>query len=355
MSDDDDYLSDKFLAEAAKDAASPKTYSQLRKQAISKSHAKNTVNKTKSKRQRELEAREEGLSKSLFERAQEDEQTGLSSGNKALSMMMKMGFKPGQALGRQTEDPIPQNVESPEPAKRPISPLLHNTEPIPLNEWTGKKGIGTAKRARSPGTRDRIAKMAKMEEVATHRSFRDRARQEYEQRKSENRLGPAQRTCITLDEKAGKTLNVLWLNPNLPETFPDGLGESLALYQEKDVLAFTTDTIEEQLKKRMQADALLALPQLDDDAEDEEGGINTTLSTGTSEKKKELIELNQKYDPDFLEEVVQFLRLEPQDRLHLTLSYLRNTYAYCFYCGTEYENQEELMEQCPGPEEDDHD
>lgn len=53
----------------------------------------------------------------------------------------------------------------------------------------GKKGIGTAKRARSPGTRDRIAKMAKMEEVATHRSFRDRARQEYEQRKSENRLG----------------------------------------------------------------------------------------------------------------------------------------------------------------------
>lgn len=120
-------------------------------------------------------------------------------------------------------------------------------------------------------------------------------------------------------------MNVLWLNPNLPETFPDGLGEALALYQEKDILSFTADTIEEQLKKRMQADALLPLPQLDEDAKDEEGGINTTLATATSEKKKELIELNQKYDSDFLEEVVQFLRLEvyffDSDREMLTLNH----------------------------------
>lgn len=66
----------------------------------------------------------------------------------------------------------------------------------------GKKGIGTVKRARSPGSQGRIAKMAKMEEEATHRSFRDRARQEYEERKAENRLGEcfSFRGCMTFIE-----------------------------------------------------------------------------------------------------------------------------------------------------------
>jgi hypothetical protein len=101
----------------------------------------------------------------------------------------------------------------------------------------------------------------------------------------------------------------LWLNPNVLGTFPNGLVESLALYQEKDVLASTNDSIEERLKKQMQADALVTSPQVDEDAEDEPGGITTTISTATSGKDRELIELDQKYDPDFLEELVQFLRL----------------------------------------------
>jgi hypothetical protein len=48
--------------------------------------------------------------------------------------------------------------------------------------------------------------MAKMAEDATHETFRDRARQEYDERRAEGRLGPAQRTCITLDEKTGKSV-----------------------------------------------------------------------------------------------------------------------------------------------------
>ena len=59
------------------------------------------------------------------------------------------------------------------------------------------------KRARSPTAPERLAKMAKMAEERTHTSFRDRARQEYEERRAAGRLRPAQRTCATLDEKAG--------------------------------------------------------------------------------------------------------------------------------------------------------
>lgn len=149
MSDDDDYLSDKFLADTTREVAAPKTYSQLRKEALKRSQVKNEQNRAKSRRQRELEAREEGLNKSLFEKAQEEEQAGIGSGNKALAMMMKMGFKPGQSLGKQPDTSMVQrDLETPtgitppsaeESSSKPPSPPRHKTEPLPINEWLGTR------------------------------------------------------------------------------------------------------------------------------------------------------------------------------------------------------------------------
>ena len=51
--------------------------------------------------------------------------------------------------------------------------------------------------------------MARMAEDRDHADFRDRARQQYEERRAEGRLGPAQRTCATLDEKAGREVRTL--------------------------------------------------------------------------------------------------------------------------------------------------
>jgi G-patch domain len=145
--DEDDYLSDKFLTEAGSTSSAPKTYAQIRKQAKRNAQLKNEQNRLKTRKQREVEAREEGLSKSLFERAKEDEEAGISTGSKALSMMMKMGFKPGQSLGQSEE-----TIELPEPSR--VGPLdidgcktpplrdghsipRHKIEPLPLNEWAG--------------------------------------------------------------------------------------------------------------------------------------------------------------------------------------------------------------------------
>jgi hypothetical protein len=260
--DDDDYLSDKFLTDAGSSSVAPKTYAQIRKEAAKKAQLKNEQNRLKGRRQREVEARKEGLSKSLFERAKEEEEAGISTGNKALSMMMKMGFKPGQSLGQveeiPNESPAPNCVRSPDAdgSKTPPSQERHaipergprhKIEPLPLNEWAGallfhcyrisptndsvlplgKKGIGLGKRARSPTAAERVAKMAKMAEETSHGDYRNRARQEYEDRRAEARLGtfryplllqpatnsmafpslgPAQRTCVTLDEQAGKSV-----------------------------------------------------------------------------------------------------------------------------------------------------
>ena len=236
MGDDEDYLSDKFLVETAAPTR-PQTYAEKRKEARRQSQVKNEQNRLKSRRQIELESREEGLSKSLFERAKEDEASGVTTGNKALSMMMKMGFKPGQALGKLEDEPTPASSEGetsdakesttlPE-AGGSHKVLQHKTEPVPINEWMGmstcillcsrrfiiqcdigKKGIGLGKRPRppSPTSAERVAKMAKMAEAAGHENYRDRARQEYEERRDDGRLFPAQRTCVTLDEKAGKSV-----------------------------------------------------------------------------------------------------------------------------------------------------
>ncbi|KAJ3504986.1 hypothetical protein NLJ89_g7652 [Agrocybe chaxingu] len=317
--DDDDYLSDKFLTPSSSALTKLATYSQLRKEAQKKSQSKNEQNRAKSRRQRELESREEGLSKSLFERAKEEEAAGIGSGNKALSIMMKMGFKPGQSLGN------PSHVQtigaeskesqlSPTVAERSTSPLRrsisgsdptqaeshakHKTEPLPIQEWAGRQGIGLGKRTRSPGATERIAKMAKMAEEKDHRDFRERARDEYNNRKAEGRLVPAQLTCSTLDEQMGKAFNVLWLNPNNPNTFPAGLMDALANHSNLTVGSGhqgNSDSIEDRLRKQMQADALYPLDNDDD---------------GLTAKMKSSVQGEEHFSSDVLEEATQFLRLQ---------------------------------------------
>lgn len=144
MSDEeDDYLSDKFLAAAASTSSAPKTYSSLRKQSQLRSQLKNEQGRTKSRRQRELESREQGLSQSLFERAKDEQEAGVSSGNKALSIMMKMGFKPGQALGQTDDHDTGKSPQTPdegdETTADDVAPSVpkHKVDPLPINEWQG--------------------------------------------------------------------------------------------------------------------------------------------------------------------------------------------------------------------------
>lgn len=87
--------------------------------------------------------------------------------------------------------------------------LLHSSGTTSNNyDLIGKKGIGLGKRARapSPTSAERVAKMAKMADATSQETYRDRTRQEYEERRAEGRLGPVQRTCTSLDEQSGKTV-----------------------------------------------------------------------------------------------------------------------------------------------------
>jgi len=51
---------------------------------------------------------------------------------------------------------------------------------------------------------------------------------------------------------------------------------------------------------------------------------------------------------------IHFL-VQIQERLRQVLHYMRETYYFCFWCGTEYKSKEELDASCPGKAEEDHD
>ncbi|KAI0301781.1 hypothetical protein B0F90DRAFT_1816688 [Multifurca ochricompacta] len=335
---DDDYLSDKFLLTSV-EPRKPKTYSEKRKEALQKSHLKNQQNRIKGRRQLELESREEGLSKSLFERVEDDKASGRVSEHKGLSMMMKMGFKPGQALGpsADTDEGSPSSSTPPPSSTltrttppqhiigssqetlsaEPEDQERHLLNPLPLNEWSGKKGIGLGKRAPSPTGFERLAKVAKAAE--------DRTR-------SLSGTGRAQ-TCATLDERMGKEFNVLWLDPTNPESFPAGFLD--VLVETSAPAQLGDSSMEERLRVQMQFDALEPLDD-GDDFPNKADSKNTPLA------------------PETIDEAAQFLRLNPVERLSRVLYYLRTEYHYCFWCGTEYKSSDELEEDCPGPDEDMH-
>ncbi|CAE6492574.1 unnamed protein product [Rhizoctonia solani] len=237
MSDEEeDYLSDKFLAslETPKPTATSNvSYAERRRIAQRESERKRLEGRIKSRREMEEEARREGLSRSLFEK--DDGAEGSQSSNKAMSMMLKMGFKPGESLGRKEEPAKPpaddtadtKAAEEPEKAKSG-----HLTEPLPLAVWAGRKGLGLGKRAMSPPlTGSSKAAKASAKEDAAEKSrnedYRAQARGEYEERRDEGRLRAALRTCANLDESHAVKFNVLQLNPSDPSSIPEPLYDLL--------------------------------------------------------------------------------------------------------------------------------
>ncbi|KAH7904145.1 hypothetical protein BJ138DRAFT_1184209 [Hygrophoropsis aurantiaca] len=425
--------------------AQPPTYAQLRRQAQQRAERKNAEHRARNlpRRVREREALEEGLGRSLFERAREGVGVGLGvgvgvgeevgsgigagigggegqgggnttagGGNKALGIMMKMGFKIGESLGRTSPPPPSQSTpvsgsvsREPSPAQShildsgnvdearmqtvthtaststpasgsstpltgtlagdsgdtstPSQPLhKHAIEPLPINEWTGKKGIGLvpAKRPRAPSPASRLAKMARLAKADSggEATFRDRTAREYEARRAEGRLGAARRTCAALDEKAGAGFNLLLLDPSDPESIPTGLIRALEEYQYPHATTSAATTFAAppdsalqppdpaRLRAQMQADALVPLhhasdgDDVDRDAEHED---------------------TPEYTRETVEEAAYFVRLGPQPRLRLLLAHLRETYAYCFWCGAQYADRAEMegVGGCPGAEEEDHD
>ncbi|CAG7849375.1 SubName: Full=Uncharacterized protein {ECO:0000313/EMBL:CCA78091.1} [Serendipita indica DSM 11827] len=376
MNDEDDYLSDKFLQQLEAKERSNKSYSQRRKDAQRDSEIRNLAGRTKSKKELEKEAMDklkEGMSTSLFEREKLAVAEG-GSESKAMRMMSKMGFKPGQALGRQEVAVSPSELVEGSTSKTTSN---KKAVPISINLWEGRKGLGAMKRPLSPDSvaheLERAAKAAKTREALSQDEFRSRNRAEFEEKRDEGRLLSAQKTCAVLDEKAGVTFNYLVVNPRRAKLIPPNLLDALGIDPEVDIddtyqsgsHRMRKDNMERleddetrldsglarRLREDMKRDALVSRHNPGEIDEDETLSMGAVTRRSKSEPEPNELQITS----ELVEQTQEFLQQPAKVRLERVLGYMREKYFFCFWCGTEYKSQEDMNTSCPGETEEMHD
>lgn len=72
------------------------------------------------------------------------------------------------------------------------------------------------------------------------------------------------------------------------------------------------------------------------------------------EKAKEEDGEEEEKEEEEVEEEEEEEELENADKLELLTEYLRTTYMYCLWCGTQYDDSRDFQQSCPGPTKDDH-
>lgn len=154
-SEEEDFMSDSFLTGAdqntTREAAT--TYSEKRRKKLNEARERG---KLQDRAEREKEARAIGLSRNLLaepsiKRSLEDADAKSGQSNKALKMMMAMGYQQGKGLGRSDvtgSDEKEKGIES--GADQSGSKSNAIVEPLAIDErWMGAKaraGIGSTLR-----------------------------------------------------------------------------------------------------------------------------------------------------------------------------------------------------------------
>ncbi|GAB1198212.1 hypothetical protein APSETT444_007524 [Aspergillus pseudonomiae] len=333
---------------------------------IEEPQQKETFTQKKRRQQREAEARAKVPSKA--ERAAQEAErrdaalatSTLNPSNKGFQMMAKLGFKPGQALGKSQGEGV-SNQE-------PDSTSGARAEPLNLvfKEDRGGIGLDSEKKRKFREEAEEAVKKVKQEEG----DYRDRVRIERETRRMEAQFHAAQKVAERLDAEAdGETAQKK--RGNTPTEHEEGESEettSGSRTPQPKVRVKPTLQINilyrglvrerEEKERSIQARHLLQtslpssffpnprLPGYDDPtleredtvAFDNKPDISTILEQELDEEDPELDEFNA---------------LEPSERLARIVQYLRETHHYCFWCKYRYETRE--MEGCPGVTEEDHD
>lgn len=231
--------------------------------------------------------RDEALKKSLFVGDQEK--------SIGLSIMEKMGFKVGDALGN-SED----RSES-------------DSKPIDVKIKTNRLGVGASNLGEQP--------LIVVNDPIDVLEYRDRIQKTKTDSRASSMINQAMKLCFQLSgdmdryyEERGiriETVNKLWK-------------------------PYVTDLIEADVAKAANAKII----RIDNGTDKPE-----VESTPPFTDAKEL-----KIDEDY----EKYLALAPEAKLAELLVYLRGTYRYCLFCGCSFANKRDLEANCPGIYEENH-
>ncbi|XP_076647056.1 G patch domain-containing protein 11 [Halictus rubicundus] len=254
MSDDDDYMSDKFLQGTDKSSSSSLLYRHADKRKLDllkkKIEIEAKLKEKHSVKYMEQEKREAGLS------------SAIASSNKGFELLMKMGYKPGQGIGK-TESGM--------------------TEPIGVEVKLDRHGLGKGIKRKQTESKS-SADNSKLDNKSM-KDFRGRIAQKRAEQLSKADLYKSQKICEQLDTE---------LNIEKPE------------------------------------EPWFWLPQETEKSTDSE----------SEEEEKEEEEEEESY--------------QINDKLEILTKYLRKKHFYCIWCGVAFDNENDLINNCPGDTRNDH-
>lgn len=269
----------------------------------------------------------------------------LSSDSKGFKLLSKLGYKPGDRLGAES---------NPYALSEPVG--------LEIKEDRGGIGMDSEKKRKvreAAAAAEQEAKRAKVDEG----DFRERVAREREEKRAEGQWWGAMKIAEGLDTDSGQEAGVD------VGTQSDDESKSLDSHNGNDGDArrqpgpspakntsssksptnllwrpLPRDRAEKEREQRMRHDLMQSLsrkPAYDDAEEDR----YDRLAFG-----KEEVEL----DPDAEDpELDAYVALPATERLQKVVRYLRDAYWYCFWCKCKYPDRQ--MEGCPGETEDDHD
>lgn len=298
--------------------------------------------------------------------------SSLDPSNKGFQMMAKLGFKPGEALGKRKPSATETNPETNTGTGIGTdSNKEARTEPLNLTFKEDRGGIGldSEKKRKIREEADEAVKKVKQDEG----DYRDRVRIERETRRTEVQVHAAQKVAERLDIEAednednknnqdqdeeGKSREkgTEKKNAKPTSTLPVLYRGVVREREEKDRSLYTRHHLQTSLPSsffpnpRLPSYSDPTLDREDREALDQPPSPSPPLQDEEEKRTTSMLE-QEVYEED--PELDEFNALEPGERLQRVVIYLRERHWYCFWCKCRYETEE--MEGCPGITEEDHD
>ncbi|KAG0306925.1 hypothetical protein BGZ98_001461 [Dissophora globulifera] len=376
--EEEDYMSEAFLSNLVQESESDKSkkaslsYSERRRHK----QLEHLANLPKPLHVREKEAREKGLEKEIGEE------------NKGMAMLLKMGFKKGGTLGA-TKESTDTNFSSISDTKNSsfsatamtMAPHRSDalTAPLAIQIKQGRGGLGM----------DSLRKRQAEEEMQKHHDegsrvfdvgYRGQKRDQFELEKRKRQLSAARAICMRMDAAStdgsaahankdtrgdGKAEHISKNSAGQKDSWDDKLEGSRS-----NSFWWIADSMPDDIlgTKLMgpgaSATILESGPELGqrafDRSDDEDGDLverrekRIKLDPMLSLEDHESDVVEDEESPAMWGERPDFAQLEIPEKLERVVYYLRDKYAYCFWCSAKYDGPDDLTENCPGESEDDH-
>jgi hypothetical protein len=291
-------------------------------------------------------------------------------------MMAKLGFKPGDTLGKASSD-----FDQPQPESQPRATVTaaanawaqSRAEPLRLvvKEDRGGIGLDSERKRKFREEAEQVTKKTKAEEG----DYRERMRLEREERRTEAQVHAAQKVAEKLDAEVGENVRTV-TEEDENQQDSDGTDQQQPGFDDASTTSKSTKPqriiptaqinvlyrglVRERQERDRDILARLALqeslpssffpntrlPGYDDPTLDRDDKHATgAISHDTSFVEQELDEEDPELD--------EFNALEPKEKLHRLVMHMREQHRYCLWCKFRYDSDD--LEGCPGVTEEDHD